>query len=74
VLTQYPGTDGALRDIAPEIAAAHAAGAMAIVAADLLALTLVTPPARWGRTSWSAPRSASGCRSAMAGRMPASSP
>ncbi|MCU0887154.1 MAG: aminomethyl-transferring glycine dehydrogenase, partial [Rubritepida sp.] len=48
VLTQYPGTTGALRDIAPEIAAAHAAGAMTIVAADLLALTLVTPPGEMG--------------------------
>ncbi|HZH45198.1 MAG TPA: glycine dehydrogenase (aminomethyl-transferring), partial [Roseococcus sp.] len=48
VLTQYPGTDGALRDISPEIAAAHAAGAMAIVAADLLALALVTPPGELG--------------------------
>jgi len=48
VVTQYPGTTGALRDIAPEIAAAHAAGAMAIVAADLLALTLVTPPGEMG--------------------------
>ena len=48
VLTQYPGTTGALRDIAPEIEAAHAAGALAIVAADLLALTLVTPPGELG--------------------------
>jgi glycine dehydrogenase len=48
VLTQYPGTTGELRDITPEIAAAHAAGAMTIVAADLLALTLVTPPGEMG--------------------------
>ncbi|MDB5416030.1 MAG: hypothetical protein JWR10_4365, partial [Rubritepida sp.] len=48
VLTQYPGTTGALRDIAPEIAAAQAVGALAIVAADLLALTLVTPPGEMG--------------------------
>ncbi|MBB3896819.1 aminomethyl-transferring glycine dehydrogenase [Roseococcus suduntuyensis] len=48
VVTQYPGTTGALRDIAPEIQAAHAAGALAIVAADLLALTLVTPPGEMG--------------------------
>ena len=48
VLTQYPGTEGALRDIAPEIAAAHAAGALAIVAADLLALTVLTPPGEMG--------------------------
>ncbi|WP_191082897.1 aminomethyl-transferring glycine dehydrogenase [Roseococcus microcysteis] len=48
VVTQYPGTTGALRDIAPEIRAAHEAGALAIVAADLLALTLVTPPGEMG--------------------------
>ncbi|WP_206930543.1 aminomethyl-transferring glycine dehydrogenase [Roseococcus thiosulfatophilus] len=48
VVTQYPGTTGALRDIAPEIQAAHEAGALAIVAADLLALTLVTPPGEMG--------------------------
>jgi len=48
VVTQYPGTTGALRDIAPEIEATHAAGAMAIIAADLLALTLVTPPGEMG--------------------------
>ncbi|WP_408887819.1 aminomethyl-transferring glycine dehydrogenase [Roseococcus pinisoli] len=48
VLTQYPGTTGEVRDIAPEIAAAQAAGAIAIVAADLLALTLLTPPGEMG--------------------------
>ncbi|TCH98380.1 glycine dehydrogenase (aminomethyl-transferring) [Roseococcus sp. SYP-B2431] len=48
VLTQYPGTTGEVRDIAPEIAAAQAAGAIAIVAADLLALTLLKPPGEMG--------------------------
>ena len=48
VLTQYPGTTGELRDIAPEIAAAQAAGAIAIVAADLLALTILKPPGEMG--------------------------
>jgi glycine dehydrogenase len=48
VLTQYPGTTGELRDIAPEIAAAQAAGAIAIVAADLLALTVLKPPGEMG--------------------------
>ena len=48
VLLQYPGTTGEVRDIAPEIAAAQAAGALAIVAADPLALCLLTPPGEMG--------------------------
>jgi glycine dehydrogenase len=44
LLLQYPGSTGALRDLSAEIDAAHEAGALAIVAADLLALTLLTPP------------------------------
>jgi glycine dehydrogenase len=48
VLTQYPGTTGEVRDIAPEIRAAHEAGSLAIVASDLLALTLLTPPGELG--------------------------
>lgn len=48
VLLQYPGTTGEVRDIAPEIAAAHEAGALAIVAADPLALCLLTPSGEMG--------------------------
>ncbi|WP_376099951.1 aminomethyl-transferring glycine dehydrogenase [Roseomonas sp. CCTCC AB2023176] len=48
VILSYPGTTGEVRDIAPEIAKAQAAGAMAIVAADILALTLLTPPGEMG--------------------------
>jgi glycine dehydrogenase len=48
VLLQYPGVDGAVRDLRPIIAAAHAQGALAIVAADLLALTLLVPPGELG--------------------------
>ena len=48
VMLQYPGTTGALRDLGPEIAAARAAGALAIVAADPLALVLLTPPGEMG--------------------------
>jgi glycine dehydrogenase len=48
VLLQYPGTTGAIRDLSAEIDAAHEAGALAIVAADLLALTLLTPPGEMG--------------------------
>jgi glycine dehydrogenase len=44
VLVQYPGTSGAVRDLAPIAAAAHDRGALVAVAADLLALTLLTPP------------------------------
>ena len=45
---QYPGTTGALRDLSAEIDAAHEAGALAIVATDLLALALLTPPGEMG--------------------------
>ena len=48
VLLQYPGTTGELRDLRPEIAASQAAGALAIVAADPLALVLLTPPGAMG--------------------------
>ncbi len=48
LLLQYPGTTGALRDLSQEIDAAHEAGAMALVAADLLALALLTPPGEMG--------------------------
>jgi glycine dehydrogenase len=48
VVMQYPGASGEVRDLAPAIAAAHAAGALAVVAADLLALTLLTPPGELG--------------------------
>ncbi|BCL17793.1 aminomethyl-transferring glycine dehydrogenase [Micromonospora sagamiensis] len=45
---QYPGASGAVRDHAPVVAAAHAAGALVTVAADLLALTLLRPPGEIG--------------------------
>jgi glycine dehydrogenase len=48
VLLQYPGTTGAVRDLTAEIAAAHDAGALAIVAADPLALVLLAAPATMG--------------------------
>ena len=44
VVLQFPGTTGEIRDLAAEIAAAHDVGALAIVAADLLSLVLLTPP------------------------------
>src|ERR1700736_3792154 len=47
-LLQYPGTSGAVRDLRPAIAELHAKGALAIVAADLLALTLLASPGELG--------------------------
>ena len=47
-LLQYPGTSGAVRDLKPAIAALHAKGALAIVAADLLGLTLLASPGELG--------------------------
>jgi glycine dehydrogenase len=48
LLLQYPGSTGAIRDLGPEIAAAQAVGALAIVAADPLALAVLTPPGEMG--------------------------
>ncbi|MQA01295.1 MAG: aminomethyl-transferring glycine dehydrogenase [Streptosporangiales bacterium] len=48
VLLQYPGATGGVRDYAATIAAAHDRGMLAIVAADLLALTLVRAPGDFG--------------------------
>jgi glycine dehydrogenase len=47
-LLQYPGTTGAVRDLRPAIAVLRAKGALAIVAADLLALTLLASPGELG--------------------------
>ncbi|MGH7080166.1 MAG: glycine dehydrogenase, partial [Acetobacteraceae bacterium] len=48
VLLQCPATDGAVRDLTAEIAAAHEAGALAVVAADPLALVALRPPGEMG--------------------------
>jgi glycine dehydrogenase len=45
---QYPGTSGAVRDLRPAIASLRARGALAVVAADLLALTLLASPGELG--------------------------
>jgi glycine dehydrogenase len=47
-LFQYPGVNGQVRDLRPLTEAVHARGALAVVAADLLALTLLTPPGEQG--------------------------
>ncbi|HEY1934448.1 MAG TPA: aminomethyl-transferring glycine dehydrogenase [Acetobacteraceae bacterium] len=44
LMLQYPGTTGEIRPLFAEIDAAHDVDALAIVAADLLALALLTPP------------------------------
>ncbi|HWG94259.1 MAG TPA: aminomethyl-transferring glycine dehydrogenase [Mycobacteriales bacterium] len=48
VLLQYPGSSGAVRDLRPLVAAAKESGAVVAVAADLLALCLLTPPGELG--------------------------
>jgi len=48
VLLPYPAASGEITDPRPVIAAAHARGALAAIAADLLALTLLTPPGELG--------------------------
>src|ERR1700743_2002835 len=45
---QYPASSGAVRDLRPAIASLHGKGALAIVAADLLALTLLASPGELG--------------------------
>ncbi|WAC55671.1 aminomethyl-transferring glycine dehydrogenase [Gordonia sp. SL306] len=48
VVLQVPGSSGRILDVAPIIAAAHDRGALVSVGADLLALTLITPPGEQG--------------------------
>ena len=48
VLVQYPDTTGSIHDFAAFFARAHAAGALAVVATDLLALTLLRAPGEFG--------------------------
>ena len=48
VLVQYPNTYGTVYDHRAFVEKTHAADALVIVASDLLALTLLTPPGEWG--------------------------
>ncbi|WP_374210578.1 aminomethyl-transferring glycine dehydrogenase [Dermatobacter hominis] len=48
VLLAYPGTHGGVADHRATAAAAKEAGAVVCATADLLALTLLTPPGEWG--------------------------
>ncbi|SMO73098.1 aminomethyl-transferring glycine dehydrogenase [Paracoccus laeviglucosivorans] len=45
---QYPGTYGHVRDLSADCAALHAAGAIAVVATDLLALCVLKEPGAMG--------------------------
>ena len=48
VLVQYPGASGRVWDPAAVIGAAHEAGALVVMAADILALTLLRSPGSFG--------------------------
>ncbi|MBQ0711945.1 MAG: aminomethyl-transferring glycine dehydrogenase [Porticoccus sp.] len=48
VLLQYPGVDGAIRDFAGVIEAAHQQKALVVMAADILSLLLLKSPAELG--------------------------
>ncbi len=48
VLVQYPDTSGSIHDFAAFFEKAHAAGALCVVATDLLALTLLRAPGEFG--------------------------
>ncbi|MBP9896683.1 MAG: aminomethyl-transferring glycine dehydrogenase, partial [Giesbergeria sp.] len=48
VLAQYPATSGRIDDLRADADKVHGKQAAFIAAADLLALTLITPPGEWG--------------------------
>src|SRR6478672_427890 len=47
-LVQYPATDGVIYDYEKLVKAAHEVGALLVIAADILALTLLKPPGEFG--------------------------
>jgi glycine dehydrogenase len=47
VLAQYPSTSGQIHDMRADVPVVHGKQAAFIIAADLLALTLITPPGEW---------------------------
>ncbi|MCD8072827.1 MAG: aminomethyl-transferring glycine dehydrogenase, partial [Alistipes sp.] len=47
-VVQYPAADGHVRDYCAFARGAHSAGALVAVAADIMALALLTPPGEWG--------------------------
>jgi glycine dehydrogenase len=48
LLLQYPAVDGSIDDYSALVASARERGTLVCVAADLLALLLLTPPGEWG--------------------------
>lgn len=48
VLFQFPADNGEVSDLSHVVARVKSAGGLTIVAADLLALTLLRPPGEWG--------------------------
>jgi glycine dehydrogenase len=48
VIAQLPGASGAVVDWSSLVASAHERGALVAIGADLLALTLITPPGEFG--------------------------
>lgn len=48
VVLQYPNSNGEIKDYKAFTEKCHVHGALVTVAADLLALTLLTPPGEWG--------------------------
>src|SRR6266403_1651825 len=48
VLIQYPDTNGTIHDYRSLVAQAQAHGALVVAAADILSLTLLTPPGEFG--------------------------
>src|SRR5438067_9739628 len=47
-LVQYPATDGEVLDYAPFCELVHGSGGLVVVAADLLALSVLRPPGEFG--------------------------
>ncbi len=48
VLLQYPASSGAVHDYRKLVEQVHGQGGLVVVASDLLALCLLTPPGEWG--------------------------
>jgi glycine dehydrogenase len=48
ILLQVPGEDGSIDDAESLVATCHTVGGLAVVACDLLSLTLLRPPGEWG--------------------------